>query len=92
MVIRSQINFFRKNYEDGFGFACMKAAYGIGIKGRMDYGLEIGVRILAEGSQDQISDYIRWIRANIKDVNHLFFQKTINFNDKYQEFDIYRHT
>ncbi|KAF0199577.1 MAG: hypothetical protein FD166_5 [Bacteroidetes bacterium] len=92
MITYSEISFIRKSYEDGFGFACMKAAYGFGIRGRMDYGPETGVKILAEGEHDQISDFVNWIRTNIKDVNHLLFLTTINYSGKYQEFDIYRHT
>ena len=32
MVTYSEISFYRLSYEDGFGFACMKAAYNFGIE------------------------------------------------------------
>jgi len=92
MITYSEISFIRTGYDDGFGFACMKAAYGFGIRGRMDYGPETGVKILAEGENSQISEFMHWIRTNIKDVNHLIFLTKTNSYGKFQEFDIYMHS
>ncbi|MBL7905632.1 MAG: hypothetical protein JNL22_11475, partial [Bacteroidales bacterium] len=33
-----EIRFSRKSFEDAFGFECMKMAYKLKLKGRMDYG------------------------------------------------------
>jgi len=70
----------------------MKAAYNFGIRGRMDYGPETGVKIQVEGDHDQIKDFIQWIENNIKDISHFLFYTSHSCIAKYNEFDIYRHS
>ena len=91
-MTRVEIRFKRKSYEDGFGFSCMKAAYLFGITGRLDYSPENGVRILAEGDQGMMSEFVKWIETNVNDSHNLFFNNSLNYSGKYKEFDIYRHT
>ena len=92
MMTHTEISFTSKNYEDGFGFACMKAAYSFGITGRMDYCSESDVKISAEGEQDKIVEFIQWIEANVKDHDKILYNSPMKCTRKFKEFDIYCHS
>jgi acylphosphatase len=92
MLTYSEILFKRNSYEDGFGFECMKRAYQLRLKGRMDYSLEGGVRILIEGEKENISSFLEWIELNIKETIDTLYHTYLNYSGHYTEFDIYRHT
>lgn len=92
MMMHTEIIFKRKSYEDGFGFACMKAAYLFGITGRMDYGTESGVRIEAEGEEGRITEFIKWIENNGKNSDNILYTNSLEYDGKYKEFDIFRHS
>jgi acylphosphatase len=70
MIQQASIRFRKKSYDDGFGFACLKAAYSFDITGRMDYCPEKGVSILAEGEPARISEFLMWLEQNITDASH----------------------
>ncbi len=90
MLIHADITFIKNSSEDGFGFACMKAAYLFGITGRMDYNHQ--VKIEAEGHHDKMQEFISWIKENIKDSDILQYNSSNNYSGKFKEFDIYRHS
>ncbi|HCT70073.1 MAG: hypothetical protein VB072_02470 [Lentimicrobium sp.] len=92
MTTCSMITFHRATYDDGFGFACMQAAYKLGICGRMDYSPFQGVTILAEGEEDNLSAFIDWIIQHAGYINHFSNQQLNRQPFNYKEFDIYRHT
>jgi acylphosphatase len=89
MMIHSEIGFIREKSDDGFGFACMKAAYQFGITGRMDYNHE--VKIQAEGEQAKIDEFIAWIKNNMKEQTQIHHKYSLNCSGKYKEFDIFLH-
>lgn len=91
-MAHADISFRKKSYEDGFAFTCMKAAYQHGITGRMDYSMETGVKIQAEGEQQRIEEFIKWIEINIKDTYNILFYNSLNYSGNFKEFDIYRHS
>ena len=76
MMIYSEISFTRKRCDDGFGFACMKAAYLFGITGRMEYNHH--VKIQAEGEQAKLEEFIAWIKENAKDTEHYTISQLID--------------
>ncbi len=88
----SEIRFERKSYDDGFGFECMKTAYRLRIKGRMDYSASSGVRILMEGDEKDVIAFIEWIEQNIQETIHTLQHTYLNYSGHFTEFDIYRHT
>ncbi|MBK6346604.1 MAG: acylphosphatase [Bacteroidales bacterium] len=90
MMIHTEISFIRKKTDDGFGFACMKAAYLFGITGRMEYNHE--VKIHAEGERGNIEEFIAWIKENEKDDTQVRYNYSFNNSRKYKEFDIFRQT
>ncbi|MFH1120442.1 MAG: acylphosphatase [Bacteroidota bacterium] len=90
MMTQSEISFIRKKTGDGFGFACMKAAYLLGITGRMEYNHE--VRIHAEGEPGKIEEFIAWIKENENDNTQVRYNHSFNNSRKYKEFDIFRQT
>jgi acylphosphatase len=92
MMMHTEIIFKRKSYEDGFGFDCMKAAYLFGITGRMDYGPEVGVRIEAEGEESRITKFIKWIETNGKNSDNMLYTNSSEYDGKFKEFDIFRHS
>ena len=92
MKTYAEISFAKKNYDDGFGFTCMKAAYQFGITGRMDYSPELGVKIQAEGEQADIEDFMLWIKSNNDNTIKFEFAKHLNSGTKFKEFDIFRHS
>ena len=92
MVSSALITFFRNAYDDGFGFACMKAAYKSGIRGRMDYCPEKGYIIQAEGEDHSLSEFFTWIKENAGAISNLNYQSYPNFPITYKEFDICRHS
>lgn len=92
MMVHSEISFIRKSHEDGFGFACMKAAYFFGITGRMDYGLSSSITILAEGENEKICDFIKWIELNLNNSTKIIYDNSLINNTKYKEFDIFRNS
>jgi acylphosphatase len=89
-MIHSEISFRKIILEEGFGFACMKAAYAFGIKGRMIYGIESGVMIQAEGDQKRMDDFIRWLETNANKNKGEIDCKPGEYSGKFNEFDIYR--
>ncbi len=91
MTLHGEVTFRRKSFDDGFGFACMKAAYQLGITGRMDYNSETGAKIIMEGDGKQLNNFLEWIKKNFTDVSELLFSATICTKQAYKEFDIYRH-
>lgn len=92
MKTHADINIVKRKYEEGFGFACMKAAYLYGITGRLDYDPENGIKIEAEGEAGNIIVFIKWIENNIKDSDSMQYKSTLNHSGKYKEFDIYLHS
>ncbi|MBK7213463.1 MAG: acylphosphatase [Bacteroidales bacterium] len=91
MLVQSEISFIRDNYEDGFGFNCLKAAYHFDIKGRMDYSNKSGVTIQAEGEIHNIREFLHWIHGNallIRDIQYINIQTDTG---RFKEFDLYRH-
>lgn len=88
-MMHAEIYFIRINTEDGFGFACMKAAYVSGVTGRMDYGNGSQVKIVAEGEQVKVADFIQWIKTNVLESSHLRYDTTMNYSGRYDEFNIY---
>ena len=92
MMIHEEISFSRKSCEEGFGFICMKAAYLYGVTGRMDYSPGTEVRILAEGEQSRMSEFIEWIGINLADPKTMLTHNTLNYSGKFKEFDIYLHS
>lgn len=91
MLLKADIRFERSSCADGFGFTCMRTAYSMEITGRMDYDLK-GVKIIAEGEQEKINEFIRWIQSNIRESGNLQCNTTCVEVGKFREFDIYRHT
>jgi acylphosphatase len=89
MMKHVEISFKSSFYEDGFGFACMKMAYSIGVTGKMDYGAESDVTIQAEGDESKLAEFLQWIETNVKDPAHLIVNNTLKYSGKYNEFDIY---
>jgi acylphosphatase len=89
--MQSEISFIRNNYEDGFGFTCLKAAYHFDIKGRMDYSSETGVTIQAEGETRNIKEFLHWIHGNVLEIYGLKYINTPVDNSRFKEFDLYRH-
>jgi acylphosphatase len=89
MLIHADIIFIKNSAEDGFAFACMKAAYFFGITGRMDYNHQ--VKIEAEGHHDKMQEFISWIKDNVKDTEQLLFNNSLIYSGKFKEFDIFRH-
>ena len=90
MVSSALITFYRNAYDDGFAFACMKTAYKLGIRGRMDYSPERGFIIHAEGENHSLSEFSTWINENAGAIRNLNYQPYPNFPITYKEFDIYR--
>lgn len=89
-MTQSEISFIRKKTGDGFGFACMKEAYLLGITGRMEYNHE--VRIHAEGELEKIEEFLARIKKNENDNTQLRYNHSFNNSRKYKEFDILRLT
>lgn len=89
MMIHTDIRFTRQRANDGFGFACMRAAYQFGITGRMDYNHEVIIQ--AEGEESKILEFIEWIKVNVKEQTKIHYKNSLNYYGKYKEFDIFRH-
>jgi acylphosphatase len=89
MINAAEIRFDKTSFDDGFGFSCMKAAYMCGVKGRMEYGPEMGVRIIVEGEEKVIAEFIRWLEDNVKDSVNLVIVYSFSPEYRYKEFDLY---
>jgi len=81
MNVRSEIRFSRVKHADGFGFNCMKTAYTLDVKGRLD--------CYPEG--DNLNAFIAWIKDNIDDDSQLTCYNSLNYSGVYKEFDIFLH-
>jgi acylphosphatase len=91
MLTKADIRFRRSNYEDGFGFSCLKAAYHFGIKGRMDYSIHDGVMIKAEGESKNVREFLHWIEGNVYEIDGLQYSYVPSDETKFKEFDLCRH-
>jgi len=89
--MKADIRFRRDQYDDGFGFTCLKAAYHFGIKGRMDYSDKDGVIINAEGEPTKIREFLHWIEGNAFQINELHYTHDSLDHFRFKEFDLYRH-
>ena len=87
----NEITFSRKSFEDAFGFECMKMAYKLNLKGRMDYGPETRAIIRLQGDQENKNRFLMWLRSSIGETSEtLYFFQSDNIRI-FNEFDIYRH-
>ena len=91
MLLKADIRFRRNQYDDGFGFTCLKAAYHFGIKGRMDYSKKDGVVIKAEGESRSIREFLHWIEGNAFEINELNYSHSPIDQSRFREFDLFRH-
>jgi hypothetical protein len=91
MLTKADIRFRRSNYEDGFGFSCLKAAYHFGIKGQMDYSTHDGVTIKAEGELHNVREFLHWIEGNALDLQGLHYSHAPADTTIFKEFDLCRH-
>jgi acylphosphatase len=89
MLIHTEIRFIKKQFEDGFGFTCMKAAYSFGITGKMEYGQDLMVVIHSEGEESGMAQFIQWLESDAKDPDEVIYAKSMDYSGKYTEFDIY---
>ena len=92
MMISSKIRFSKSNTTDGFGFNCMKTAYSLRIKGRLDYYPGGENQIIAEGEENSLQDFIAWIKNNIEDTNQFTCHNSLISSGIFKEFDIFLHT
>lgn len=91
MLLKADIRFKRNQYDDGFGFTCLKAAYHFGIKGRMDYSKIDGVVIKAEGESQCIREFLHWLEGNAFEINELSYSQSPLEQITFKEFDLFRH-
>lgn len=74
-------------FTDGFGFLCMKEAYKNHITGRLHYGPNIGVHIVAVGKTDELMAFVNWLRSFCSiEINIIKKQSIATTN--FSEFDI----
>ncbi|MEA5109259.1 hypothetical protein SDC9_08660 [bioreactor metagenome] len=91
MNVRSEIRFSRVKHADGFGFNCMKTAYTLDVKGRLDCYPEGDNQIIAEADENNLNAFIAWIKDNIDDDSQLTCYNSLNYSGVYKEFDIFLH-
>jgi acylphosphatase len=86
-----EIRFSRKSFEDAFGFECMKMAYKLKLKGRMDYGPDMKSVIRLQGESQDKNKFLDWVRSNIEESLDSLDYTNSDSKINYDEFDIYRH-
>ena len=87
----NEIRFSRKSFEDAFGFECMKMAYKLRLKGRMDYGPDMKSVIRLQGDNEDKNKFLNWLRSNIEESLDSLDYTNSDSKNNYDEFDIYRH-
>ncbi|MBL7903393.1 MAG: acylphosphatase, partial [Bacteroidales bacterium] len=78
-------------FEDAFGFECMKMAYKLKLKGRMDYGPDMKSVIRLQGESQDKNKFLDWVRSNIEESLDSLDYTNSDSKINYDEFDIYRH-